>query len=70
MVDQKLHYLGVLPIGPPLVIHTAFVMKKLGRSVPKVRPKSKNDAKMTPEKPSIVKKNSKSSPEFEKGPQT
>ena len=55
-----------MPLGAPLVVQTAFVMKKLAPSAPKVRPRTKKKPKMTPENPSIVKKSPKKSPECKK----
>ena len=36
---------GVLPLGAPLVVQTAFVIKKWSLSAPKVRPKIEKEAK-------------------------
>ena len=43
-----------------------FCDEKVGPGAPKVRPRTKNEPKMTPENPSNVKKSSKKSPESEK----
>ena len=43
-------------LGAPSVVQTAFVMKKLPPSAPKVRPRTKNKPNMIPENPSIVKR--------------
>ena len=43
---------GVLPLGAPLVVQTAFVIKKWVPSAPKVRPKiekAKNDSRELPD---------------------
>ena len=42
------YILGEMPLGAPLVVQTAFVMKKLAPSAPKVRPRTKHEPKMTP----------------------
>ena len=53
--------LGVLPIGAPLVVQTAFVIKKWAPSAPKVRTKIEKTKKDSRELPDCEKEIQKSS---------
>ena len=47
--------LGEMPLGAPLVVQTVFVMKKLAPSAPKVRPRTKREAKLLQNEPKMIK---------------
>ena len=48
--------LGEIPIGAPLVVQTVLVMKKLAPSAPKVRPRTKSEAKLLKNELNLINK--------------